>query len=351
MDASLRDPHLVVIAVFPGIDALDVAGPAEVFATADRMLRSNGRRTGYDVRLVAERRGPVPTFSGVQLYVEHEFAEYGFAEYGFDERDVAGQPDPIGTLVVPGRVDVGAGSAVPRVDPGVVRWLREAGPAAGRVASVCAGAHVTAAAGLLDGHRATTHWATAARLASDHPAVEVDADPIFVRSGRMWTSAGITASIDLAVALVAADHGDQVALDVARAMVMYMQRPGGQSQFSVPLAQLPGTREDIRGLRRWIGEHLDGDLSVPALAGRMAMSERHFARVFLAETGSTPGAFVEQMRLEAARRLLERTDRLTADIARTCGSGSVETLYRVVRDRLGTTPGDYRERFRISAPA
>ncbi|MDJ0386382.1 helix-turn-helix domain-containing protein [Streptomyces sp. G-G2] len=336
MDASLRDPHLVVIAVFPGIDALDVTGPAEAFAIANQMLRLRGRRTDYEVRLIGERRGPVPTFSGIQLYVEHEFAEHR---------------EPIGTLVVPGRVDIGAVSAVPQVDPAVVTWLREVGPAAGRVASVCAGAHITAAAGLLDGHRATTHWATAGRLASEHPAIEVDADPIFVRSGRMWTSAGITASIDLAVALVAEDHGDQVALDVARAMVMYMQRPGGQSQFSVPLAQLPSTREDVHSLRRWIGEHLDDDLSVQALAGRMAMSERHFARVFLAETGSTPGAFVEQMRLEAARRLLERTDRLTTDIARTCGFGSVETFYRVVRDRLGTTPGEYRNRFRISATA
>jgi len=274
MNASLRDTHLVVIAVFPGIDALDVTGPAEAFAIANQMLRLRGRRADYQVRLIAERRGPVPTFSGVQLYVEHEFVD---------------QREPIGTLVVPGRVDLGPDGAVSRVDPGVVTWLREVGPSAGRVASVCAGAHVTAAAGLLDGHRVTTHWATAGQLAADHPAIEVDADPIFVRSGRMWTSAGITASIDLAVALVAEDHGDQIALDVARAMVMYMQRPGGQSQFSVPLAQLPGTRKDIHGLRRWIGEHLDGDLSVPALAVRMSMSERHFSRVFRLRW-LTPGA-------------------------------------------------------------
>ncbi|MBG0832620.1 DJ-1/PfpI family protein [Planomonospora sp. ID67723] len=333
MNAPPTVPHVVVIAMFPGVDTLDVTGPAEVFAMAGQFL--GGRRAGYEVRLAGERRGPVPTFSGVRLHVEEVFAE---------------QRESIDTLLVPGRMLIGPGGPVPQIDPDVVAWLREVGPGAGRVASVCAGAHITAAAGLLDGHRATTHWATVGRLAADHPEVEVESDPIFVRSGRMWTSAGITSSMDLALALVAEDHGDEVALDVARAMVMYLQRPGGQSQFSVPLAQRPGSRKDIRGLRLWIGENLDADLSVPALAARMAMSERNFARVFHAETGSTPGAFVEGMRLEAARRLLERTGRLPSDIARTCGFRSVETLHRVFRDRLGTTPGEYRRRFRTAAP-
>ncbi|GIH98430.1 GlxA family transcriptional regulator [Planobispora takensis] len=333
MSACPTPPHVVVIAMFPGVDTLDVTGPAEVFAMAGQFL--GGRRAGYEVRLAGERRGPVPTFSGVRLCVEEVFAE---------------QRRAIDTLLVPGRMLIGPGGPVPQVDPGVVTWLREVGPGAGRVASVCAGAHITAAAGLLDGHRATTHWATVGRLAADHPEVRVESDPIFVRSGRMWTSAGITSSMDLALALVAEDHGDQVALDVARAMVMYLQRPGGQSQFSVPLAQHPGGRDDIRDLRLWIGEHLDADLSVPALAARTAMSERTFARVFHAETGSTPGAFVESMRLEAARRLLERTGRLPSDIARACGFRSVETLHRVFRDRLGTTPGEYRSRFRTTVP-
>ncbi|GGS68567.1 AraC family transcriptional regulator [Planobispora rosea] len=332
MSARPALPHVVVIAMFPGVDTLDVTGPAEVFAMAGQFL--GNRRAGYEVRLAGERRGPVPTFSGVRICVEEVFAE---------------QPQAVDTLLVPGRMLIGPGGPVPQIDPGVVAWLREAGPRAGRVASVCAGAHITAAAGLLDGHRATTHWATVERLAADHPEIEVESDPIFVRSGRMWTSAGITSSMDLALALVAEDHGDQVALDVARAMVMYLQRPGGQSQFSVPLAQRPGDREDIRGLRLWIGEHLDADLSVPALAARMVMSERHFARVFHAETGSTPGAFVESMRLEAARRMLERTGRPPSDIARACGFRSVETLHRVFRERLGTTPGEYRRRFRATA--
>ncbi|MCX4545707.1 helix-turn-helix domain-containing protein [Streptomyces sp. NBC_01565] len=332
MHSPLSGPHAVVFAMFPGIDALDVTGPAEVFAMTNHVL--GGRRPGYEVHLAGERRGPVATSAGVRLYVEELFCEQ----------------TAIDTLVVPGRIRTGPdGAPEPHIDPAVVAWLREAGPAAGRVASVCVGAHMSAAAGLLDGHRATTHWATADRFAAEHPAVEVDPDPVFVRSGRMWTSAGITASMDLALALVAEDHGDEVALDVARIMVMYLQRPGSQSQFSVPLSQPAGTRTDLRELRQWIAEHLDGDLSVSALAARVRMSERHFARVFRAETGSTPGAFVESMRLEAARRLLERTSRLAPDIARACGFGSVESLHRVFRDRLATTPGEYRSRFRTAA--
>ncbi|MFJ7252805.1 GlxA family transcriptional regulator [Streptomyces sp. NPDC098085] len=332
MSDSPPIPHLVVIPVFPGVNALDVTGPAEIFALAARMPPAG--RAPYEVRVVGERPGDVATFSGVRLGVDGTFAEE------------SGRP---GTVLVPGRMDIGPQGPVPRIDEAVVAWLRAVGPEAGRVASVCAGAHVTAAAGLLDGHRATTHWATAARLAAEYPEIEVEADPVFVRSGRMWTSAGLTSSMDLALALVADDHGDRVALEVARIMVMYLQRPGGQSQFSVPLAQQAGSRDDVRSLRLWIGAHLDADLSVPALASRLAMSERHFARTFHAETGSTPGAFVEEMRLEAARRLLERTDRVLDDVARACGFGSVETLHRVFRDRLGTTPAAYRRRFRTSA--
>ncbi|MFD0568661.1 GlxA family transcriptional regulator [Kitasatospora gansuensis] len=320
--------HLVVIPVFPGVNALDVTGPAEVFTLAYQLLPPG--RAGYEVRVLAERPGPVPTSSSIPLYAGESLRE---------------RPERPDTLLVPGRVDVGPDGPVPRVDAVVVQWLREVGPQAGRVASVCAGAHLTAAAGLLDGHRATTHWATAARLAADHPEVEVEADPIFVRSGRIWSSAGMTASLDLALALVAEDHGHDLALRVARIMVMYLQRPGSQSQFSVPLSQQAGTREDVGELRRWIGEHPDGDLSVPALASRLALSERHFARVFQTETGTTPGAFVEQTRLETARRLLERTDHLLEEVSRRSGFGSVETLHRVFRDRLGTSPGEYRRCF------
>jgi transcriptional regulator GlxA family with amidase domain len=321
--------HLVVIAVFDGIDATDVAGPAEVFAMANLLLPSGAPR--YEVRIVAEHGGSVPTFSGVRIGIDGTFAE------------LQDTPD---TLIVTGRVDATPdGIRVPPVDDTLKRWLADVGPRAGRVAAMCAGAHVAAAAGLLDGHRAATHWATARILAAAHPAVQVDADPIFIRSGRIWTSAGITASIDLALALVSEDHGDDVALRVAQVMVMYLQRPGGQSQFSALVSLPTGTRTELADLRRWIISHLAQDLSVGALARQLGVTPRHVARIFNAELGIAPGEFVEQLRVEHARRLLERTDLPPARVAAESGLGSVGTLHRVFRKRLGITPGQYRQRF------
>jgi transcriptional regulator GlxA family with amidase domain len=322
-------PHLVVIAIFDGIDATDVAGPAEVFAMANLLLPWGTPR--YEIRVVADHDGSVPTFSGVRIGVDCRLAEL---------RDT---PD---TLIVTGRVDATSeGIRVPATDENLKRWLADVGPRAGRVAAMCAGAHVAAAAGLLDGHRVTTHWATAGILAAAHPAVQVDADPIFIRSGRIWTSAGITASIDLALALVSEDHGDAVALRVAQVMVMYLQRPGGQSQFSALVSLPTGARKELDDLRRWISSHLAEDLSVSALARQLGVTPRHVGRIFNAELGMAPGEFVEQLRVEQARRLLERTDLPPARIAAECGLGSVGTLHRVFRKRLGITPGQYRQRF------
>jgi len=328
MDPS---PHLVAVPLFPGVDALDVTGPAEVFTTANWVLRQRGAGPGYALHHVAREHGPTRTVSGVRLHSDATFDDWHLT------------PD---TLLVPGGIELTGDGPAPVVDAHVVDWVREVGPDARRVVSVCAGAHITAAAGLLDGHRATTHWATVDALAADHPLIDVDQDPIFVRSGRMWTSAGLTASLDLALALVTEDHGSETAVAVARIMVMYLQRPGGQSQLSVPLSHSGGDRRDLRELRSWMGEHLDGDLTVPALATRMSLSERHFARVFLADTGITPAAYVEHLRVEGARRMVEQTDLLPREIARSCGLGSVETLHRVFRMHLGTTPGEYRRRFR-----
>ncbi|MFF3457000.1 GlxA family transcriptional regulator [Streptomyces sp. NPDC002730] len=322
--------HRVVIAVFPDVDLLDVTGPAEVFALANR---ETAGRAGYQVRLAGPVVGEVRTSAGVRLLADLTFEEVG------------GQVD---TLLVPGAVDMTDDGPTARIDPDVVAWVKETAPHARRVASVCVGAHLLAAAGLLDGKTATTHWSTAAQLAVDHPAVTVDPDPIFVRTdgGRLWTGAGISACLDLALALVAEDLGEDVALSVARQLVMYLRRQGGQSQFSVPLSRPASDRRDIDDLRLWIADHCDGDLSADALAARMCLSERHFARVFKQETGSSPGAYVEAARVEVARRLLETTDGPLDQVAAAAGLGSVETLHRAFRRQLATTPAAYRRRFR-----
>ncbi|MWA15587.1 GlxA family transcriptional regulator [Streptomyces sp. BA2] len=323
--------HRVVIAVFPDVDLLDVTGPAEVFALANR---ETAGRAGYQVRLAGPVAGEVRTSAGVRLV----------ADLGFDE--VRGQ---VFTLLVPGAVDMTDEGPLARIDADVVEWVKATAPQARRVASVCVGAHVLAAAGLLDGKTATTHWSTAAQLAAEHPAVLVDPDPIFVRTdrGRLWTGAGISACLDLALALVAEDQGEDVALSVARNLVMYLKRQGGQSQFSVPLSRPASARRDIDELRLWIAEHLDGDLSAAALAARMCLSERHFARVFKQETGTSPADYVEAARVEVARRLLETTDSPLDQVATAAGLGSVETLHRAVNRQLATTPAAYRRRFRV----
>ncbi|MFH7596798.1 helix-turn-helix domain-containing protein [Streptomyces racemochromogenes] len=322
--------HRVVIAVFPDVDLLDVTGPAEVFALANR---ETAGRAGYEVRLAGAAPGPVRTSAGVRLLTDVAFG------------DVGAQVD---TLLVPGAVDMAEEGPVARIDEDVVAWVRETAPHARRVASVCVGAHLLAAAGLLDGRTATTHWSTAAQLAADHPGVTVDPDPIFVRTdrGRLWTGAGISACLDLALALVAEDLGEQTALAVARQLVMYLKRQGGQSQFSVPLSRPAAGRREIDDLRLWIADHPDADLSAPALAARMCLSERHFARVFKQETGTSPAAYVEAVRVELARRLLETTDHPLDRVAATAGLGSAETLHRAFRRQLATTPAAYRRRFR-----
>ncbi|MGW0392543.1 GlxA family transcriptional regulator [Streptomyces sp. NPDC003042] len=322
--------HRVVIAVFPDVDLLDVTGPAEVFALANR---ETAGRAGYEVRLAGPVAGAVRTSAGVRLLPDLTFEEVG------------GRVD---TLLVPGAVDMTEAGPVARIDNGVVEWVKATAPHARRVASVCVGAHVLAAAGLLDGKTATTHWSTAAQLAADHPAVTVDPDPIFVRTdrGRLWTGAGISACLDLALALVAEDQGEDVALAVARQLVMYLKRQGGQSQFSVPLSRPATSRRDIDELRLWIADHLGDDLSAAPLAARMCLSERHFARVFKQETGTTVADYVEAARVEAARRLLESTDHPLDQVADLAGLGSAETLHRAFRRQLATTPAAYRRRFR-----
>jgi transcriptional regulator GlxA family with amidase domain len=321
--------RLVVIVVFEGVDLLDITGPPEVFSLVRREV---GEAADYRVVLAAATMDPVTTAAGVRVLPDMTF-----------EEAVAGRID---TLLVPGAVEADRERGVRAVtDPSVVSWVRTLAGGARRVASVCVGAHLLAAAGLLDGRRATTHWSTARQLAAEHPEVEVDADPIFVRDGAVWTGAGISACLDLSLALVADDLGEAVALRVARQLVMYLKRPGGQSQFSVPLEPVSGSRR-VEDLRHHVLRCAGEPLTVADVAAHAHVSERQLTRIFKAELGMTPGAYIESVRVERARQRLETTDDTLEHIAGTCGFGTVDTLVRAFRRRLGTTPTEYRRRFR-----
>jgi transcriptional regulator GlxA family with amidase domain len=260
------------------------------------------------------------------------------------DRALASIRGAIDTLVVVG----GEGAERAATDPELVAWVERAARRSRRVASVCTGAFVLAAAGLLDGKRATTHWRSCGQLAREYPDVLVEPDPIFVRDGNVWTSAGVTAGMDLALALVDDDLGRDVALMTARQLVMFVQRPGGQSQFSAQLGAQLATRDPLRDLQQWIADNPDEDHAVERLAGRVAMSPRHFARVFRDEIGCTPAAYVERVRVEVARRLLESTALPGPDVARAAGFGTTETLRRAFARRVGVGPSEYRDRFRPS---
>jgi transcriptional regulator GlxA family with amidase domain len=314
----------VVIVVFPGVQTLDVTGPAEVLRAAGLL-----QPPGYDVTIAATASGAVET-SSVSLLPDALLD------------DCTG---PIDTLIVAG----GTGSRRAEDDQRLVGWIAEAAGRSRRVASVCTGAFLLARAGLLDGRRATTHWASCADLAARYPAVTVERDPIFVRDGDVVTSAGVTAGMDLALGLVEEDLGREVALQAARWLVVFLQRPGGQAQFSAQLAAQAADRAPLRELQAWIPDHLDEDLSVPALARRACMSDRNFARAFRRETGMTPGAYVESARVERARIALETGDLPVEAIALKAGFGTVETMRRAFRRRVGVSPNDYRTRFRRQA--
>lgn len=308
----------VVIVAFPGVQSLDVAGPAEVFgAAADE----------YGVEIVAPTAGVVTAGSGLTLWAGKAFA------------DVRG---PLDTLVIAG----GEGTPAVMADEAFVEGVRRLAPRCRRVASVCSGAFVLAAAGLLDGRQATTHWSVCDALDSMYPSVAVDSDRIFVRDGNVWTSAGVTAGIDLALAMVEEDVGRDVALAIARRLVVFLKRPGGQSQFSAQLAGQLAERQPLGEVQAWIADHLDDDLSVENLAQRAAMSIRNFSRTFRREVGVTPARFVERARVEGARRLLEESAASIDEIARRCGFGTAETMRRTFLRALHVTPTDYRRRFR-----
>ncbi len=323
----------VVILTYEGANLLDVAGPAQVFATAARPRDGGG--AAYRVSVVARPGGPTLTSTGIAI-VALPLADL--------------PPAAIDTLIVAG----GPGVQASRRDPETLAWLGAQAARARRVCSVCTGAFLLAATGLLDGRRATTHWRFAQALQARFPKVKVEAEPIYVQDGALWSSAGVSAGIDLALALVEADLGHAAALEVARDLVVFLKRPGTQAQFSAALAgQVIGDGR-FGELHAWIAANLEQDLRVERLAERLAMSPRNFARAFASATGSTPAKAVEAARIEAARRLLEETPRPVGWVARRCGFGDDERMRRSFIRRIGVAPSDYRARFhsaRGAAPA
>jgi transcriptional regulator GlxA family with amidase domain len=329
MKARATRSKRILIVGFPQVEALDVVGPAEVFATASDFLRKKSVADvpAYSIELVAPQSGHLATSCGLALFAQGSIGE------------VRGTLD---TLIVAG----GIGVQQAMHDAVLVGWVRKMSKRTRRLCSVCAGAFVLAETGLLRGCRATTHWRLCDGFAARYPDIEVERDPIFVRDGKVFTSAGVTAGIDLALALVEQDHGRDLALAVAREMVVFLKRPGGQSQFSAHLRGQVTSREPVRELQTWVSGNLDSELSVEALARRVAMSPRNFTRVFKRETGMTPGSFVELARVEHARRLLEDSPAGVEAIAAKCGFGTGESMRRAFLRTLRVSPTSYRERFR-----
>jgi transcriptional regulator GlxA family with amidase domain len=325
MVRALQSPRRIVVVAFEGVQVLDVTGPHEVFAGATTVLARDGSADrGYAIDVVTTTAGPARSESGLTI--------------------VAGAIDPaatIDTLLVPG----GSGVFAAAADASLMAPLLALAGRARRVVSVCSGAFLLAEAGLLDGRRATTHWARAGRLAREHPDVDVDPEPIWIRDGNVWTSAGVTAGIDVALALVEDDHGVDVAETVARWLVMFLRRPGGQSQFAAPVWRTRARLEPVRRAQDLIDADPSCDHRVGVLASRVAMSERHFLRRFVEEVGTTPARYVAAARLEAARRELEHSDDTVAAIAARVGFGSAESMRRTFVRYLGTAPDDYRRRF------
>lgn len=324
-------PRRVLILAFDRSQALDVIGPLDVFAgAAEAQVRRRARDPGYAPVTAGPTARPLRLECGLTIVPDLALARAGGK----------GAP-PLDTLIVSG----GAGARLAARDPAVVRAVERAARRARRVASVCTGAFALAAAGLLDGRRATTHWAFCEELAAAYPRVRVEPDPIFVRDGPIWTSAGVAAGIDLSLAMVEEDLGREVALQVARYLVVFVRRSGGQSQFSAALRAQAAERAPLRDLQAWIVEHPGAALDVPSLARRAGLSERHFARVFRSEVGASPAAYVERVRIEAARRLLETTERGVEEIATASGFGTPEALRRAMGRQVGLSPREYRARF------
>ena len=328
LDTAVTTVRTIGVVAFDGVEIIDLTGPMEVFALANLGLQRAGitREPAYLIRILAKQAGLVTASCGLKLQADVAYADL---------------QEELDTLIIPGSPDVSCVVS----DTHLTDWVRFMAPRVRRLVSVCTGAFLLAETGLLDGRRATTHWAYCDSLAADYPAVRVEADRIFLRDGVISTSGGITSGIDLALALLEEDWGRESALLTARYMVVFLQRPGGQSQFSSYLASEATQHPDVRALQLWIMEHPAEDLRLETLASRMAMSTRNFARVFLAETGMTPAKFVEKARLDAARHYLATSDYRIEMAAKVSGFGDAERMRRAFLRNLGINPLDYRARF------
>jgi transcriptional regulator GlxA family with amidase domain len=313
----------VAILAMPGVQLLDVCGPLDVFAEANLQAGSEA----YRLRLIATAPGELRSSSGTRLVP--------------DEIIGARPGEPIDTLLVAGCPN----AAETRPPAAVLDWLRRVAPRTRRYGSVCSGAFFLAGAGLLDGRRVTTHWAVAERLAEAYPAVSVDPDAIHVRDGRLRTAAGVTAGLDLALALVEEDLGRDIAMRVASQLVMFFKRPGGQLQFSRKGESLPAGRSALQEIQRFVAANPAGDHSVVRLAERAGLSPRHFARLFRDEVGVTPAAWVEAARVTAARRLIESGRAMPKQVAAQCGFANADTLRRAFARHVGVSPAEYRKRY------
>jgi transcriptional regulator GlxA family with amidase domain len=319
----------VDIIIYPGFKALEAVGALSVFKYANIHLKERGRPGGYDVKLTSSAVGPVISETHIPLYAEKKLSPLNIPH----------------TAVIVGAWDI-EGAVTDASD--IVEWLKSSKHVLSRTIALCSGAFFLAQAGLLDGMRATTHWAVAETLAHNFPAVDVDADCIFVRQGDIWTSAGVTAGLDLALAVVEQDFGPDIALDVARDLVVYLRRQGGQSQFSSHLVSHATQHPTMREMQNWMLAHLDQDLASPKLASRLAMSVRSFNRSFRKETGTTPTEFLMRARIEAARRMLEEGSLPAKTIAASSGFKTYEAMRKAFQFALGITPLDYRDRFGAS---
>lgn len=313
---------------FPDCQVLDVVGPLEVFSRASRLITEEGRKGPplYEVEILGPSKAALVMSSGLRLQPDRAYHQ---VRRGID------------TLLVAG----GRGTERFLADSAVLRWLRAQRRTVRRVGSICTGAFVLAEAGLLDGLRATTHWASCDNFAARYPGISVDPEPIFVRQGSVWTSAGVTAGMDLALAMVEEDHGRDAALEVAKALVLFLRRPGGQAQFSSHLTLQLAERDALRDLQAWIVDHPAADLSAEALARRVHLSPRHFSRLFAREVGITPAKYVSVVRVGAARRMLEEGNRPLEQVCEASGFGDLEAMRRAFLKQVGVPPGQYRRNF------